>query len=216
MSTTAVVERVRRLPRLGTTLDWAERGVMLGLYAWLVMRIITAYLAKGSLADLLLLPSEGLVVFFLLIRRPATQISPRPMDWILAFAATISPLLANPTLASPLAPGAVSVGLILMGILVQVSAKLVLARSFGFVAANRGLKFSGPYRHVRHPMYFGYLLSHVGFLLANPTAWNLAVYGLCYALQVPRLLAEERLLREDPQYAEYMATVRYRLVPGVF
>ncbi len=56
----------------------------------------------------------------------------------------------------------------------------------------------------------------MAFLLVNPTVWNLAVYSTCYALQVPRLLAEERLLKETPEYSDYMNKVRYRLIPGVF
>jgi protein-S-isoprenylcysteine O-methyltransferase Ste14 len=103
-----------------------------------------------------------------------------------------------------------------MGLLVQVWAKLTLGRSLGLVPAHRGLKISGPYRYVRHPMYAGYLLSHLAFLLVNPTWWNLAVYGLAYGLQVPRLLAEERLLRQDPNYHTYESMVRSRLIPGVF
>ncbi|MFB2603582.1 isoprenylcysteine carboxylmethyltransferase family protein, partial [Rhizobium phaseoli] len=34
--------------------------------------------------------------------------------------------------------------------------------------------------------------------------------------QCLRLLAEERLLKEDPAYTTFMATTRYRLVPFVF
>jgi protein-S-isoprenylcysteine O-methyltransferase Ste14 len=65
-------------------------------------------------------------------------------------------------------------------------------------------------------MYAGYLLSDFGFLLINPTLWNLGVYAIAYGLQVPRLLAEERLLSRDPEYREYQARVRHRLIPGVF
>lgn len=197
-------------------LDGTERGLVLLLYGWLVMRILVAYAAKGSWVDLILLPSEGLVVWFILIRRTTSEVSRRPADWLLAFAATAAVLLAQPGLGRALLPPAVGATLMLMGILVQVHAKLVLGRSFGCVPANRGLKLVGPYRFVRHPMYAGYLLTHVAFLLMNPTVWNLAVYGVCYALQIPRLLAEERLLSRDSRYAEYMAAVRYRLLPGVF
>jgi protein-S-isoprenylcysteine O-methyltransferase Ste14 len=45
---------------------------------------------------------------------------------------------------------------ILSGLLSQISAKLVLWRSFGIVAAVREVKVAGPYRVVRHPMYLGY------------------------------------------------------------
>ena len=106
--------------------------------------------------------------------------------------------------------------MVLTGFSVQLVAKIALGRSFGCVPAHRGLKKRGPYQIVRHPMYTGYLLSHMAFLLVNPTWWNFCVYLVCYAAQVPRLLAEERLLRHDAEYASYMTAVRYRLIPGVF
>ena len=104
----------------------------------------------------------------------------------------------------------------LLGFLLQISAKLVLRRSFGLVAASRGVKIGGPYRLIRHPMYAGYLLTHVGFFLAHPSSWNFAVNSTALAAQCLRLLAEERLLREDPVYAAFMAKTGYRLVPLVF
>ena len=104
----------------------------------------------------------------------------------------------------------------LAGFFIQVCAKLALGRSFGCVAANRGLKFAGPYRFVRHPMYLGYLLTHVGFLVVNASAWNVATYVICYGLQVPRLLAEERWLGRDERYRKYARVVRFRLIPGIF
>jgi protein-S-isoprenylcysteine O-methyltransferase Ste14 len=100
--------------------------------------------------------------------------------------------------------------------MIQVHAKLSLGRSFGCVAANRGLKFGGPYQFVRHPMYFGYLMTHLGFLLVNPTAWNVSTYVLCYSMQIPRLLCEERLLSKDQDYQRYARLVHFRLIPGIF
>jgi protein-S-isoprenylcysteine O-methyltransferase Ste14 len=41
--------------------------------------------------------------------------------------------------------------------------------------ANRGVVSSGLYRLVRHPIYMGYLITHAGFLLANPTVWNIGM-----------------------------------------
>ncbi len=211
-------DQTRTGPRGWTThaIDWLERGAVLALFGWLVLRIVGGYVDQGGIGNLLLLASEGLVVFFILIRRSTSDVSLRPGDWLLAFSATTAALLVQPGSGAALLPPSVLATLLLMGIFVQLHAKLVLARSFGCVPANRGLKFAGPYRYVRHPMYLGYLLSHVAFVLMNPTGWNLGVYVLCYALQVPRLLAEERLLREDAEYRDYMAVVRYRLIPGVF
>jgi protein-S-isoprenylcysteine O-methyltransferase Ste14 len=197
-------------------LDWGERSVVLVLYCWLVVRILIMYSADGRLANLLLLPSEGLVVVFLLLRRGTTAISRSPLEWLLALGATCAPLMVTPGVESPLIPPAAAALLLLFGMLLQIHAKLVLGRSFGCVPAHRGLKLNGPYRFVRHPMYAGYLLGHTAFLLINPTRWNAAIYLLCYATQIPRLLAEERLLRRDPAYRDYQSQVRFRLIPWLF
>lgn len=103
-----------------------------------------------------------------------------------------------------------------VGLVVSVAAKLTLRRSFGLVAANRGVIVSGPYRLVRHPMYAGYLMIHVGYLLSGPNAWNVFIYALTTGLQIVRILAEERVLKADPLYQQLCLKVRYRLVPLVF
>jgi protein-S-isoprenylcysteine O-methyltransferase Ste14 len=205
--------------RRGTTprvVDGAERLLLLALYGWMVARLVIGSGQDGRLASLLILPSEGLVVLFMLLRRRADEISRHPGEWLLAVAATCAPMLVTTGVGNPLVPPAAGATVLLMGLLVQMHAKVTLGRSFGCIPANRGLKLAGPYRFVRHPMYAGYLLSHLGFLAMNPTPRNLTLYAACYALQVPRLLAEERLLARDARYRDYQATVRYRLIPGVF
>jgi protein-S-isoprenylcysteine O-methyltransferase Ste14 len=197
-------------------LDWTERLLVLALYGWLIIRILSGYLANSGIANLFLLAAEGLVVVFLLLRRPATLISRRPGEWLLAMGATCAPLAVVPGGTHSLVPPAAGAALLLLGMLVQLHAKISLGRSLGCVPAHRGLKLAGPYRYLRHPMYAGYVLSHVAFLAMNPTLWNLTAYAVCLCLQVPRLLAEERLLRQDPQYRAYQAGVRYRLLPGLF
>jgi protein-S-isoprenylcysteine O-methyltransferase Ste14 len=106
--------------------------------------------------------------------------------------------------------------LMLAGLAFQIFAKYTLGRRFGAVAANRGICDSGPYQIVRHPIYLGYMATHVGFLLVECSWWNLSVYALFYAVLIPRILAEERLLTQDRAYAEYRQRVQYRLIPGVF
>ncbi len=196
--------------------DQAECLLILPLYFGLTYRLIAGYAATGNVGDLLLLPSEGLPVLLLLLRRRASEVSPQPVDWLLAFAGTVAPLLVVPTSGEPLLPVNVGLTCMLMGLFLQVAAKLALGRSFGVVAANRGLKLVGPYRYVRHPMYTGYILTHLGFLMLNATPWNLAMYAICDGLFLARMVVEERLLSRDPAYSAYCASVPYRVIPGLF
>lgn len=208
----------RGVPKYSSALmlDLVERLAVAILFGWFVYRSLTGYWVGGQAVNLLLLPSEGLVVLFILIRRTTRDVSRRPVEWFLACTATVAPLVVTPVVGQQLVPVAVVGALILGGLFVQLFAKITLGRCFGLVPANRGLKRTGPYRLVRHPMYAGYLLTHIGFLLMNPTIWNLSVYAVCYSLQIPRLLAEERFLSTDPKYVTYSEHVRYRLLPGVF
>ena len=196
--------------------DMGELLFVLLLYVGLVLRLIPTGNEPWKLTNLLLLPAEGLVVIFLLSRRRTENISLHWQDWLLALSATVAPLLVQPGNTTPLVWPICGAGLMLSGMVIQVHAKLALGRSFGCVPANRGLKLCGPYRFVRHPMYAGYLLGHLAFLLVNPSIWNLVVYAVSYALQIPRLLNEERLLAEDAEYRIYQSIVKYRLIPGLY
>jgi protein-S-isoprenylcysteine O-methyltransferase Ste14 len=91
-----------------------------------------------------------------------------------------------------------------------------LGRSFGVVAANRGLKVNGPYRLVRHPIYFAHFVTTSGFLVANFSPWNAALFAVFAVCQVARIWAEERVLSATADYAAYSAQVRWRLIPGLF
>jgi len=193
-------------------LDRAEQAVIVSLFCLLTWRVLTS---GNPLAPLLLL-SESAVVFFVLIRRPTSAISVRLGDWLLASAATAAPLLIVPTDTSPdllVVPGIL---LVFLGTCFQLWSKLVLRRSFGIAPANRGVKVSGPYNLMRHPMYAGYLAAHIGLFMLYPSLLNLAVYVIGWWAQVLRLLAEERLLSQDEAYREFRQKVRFRLVPGVF
>jgi len=196
-------------------LDRFEQLSVLVLYGWLLSRLWPeAAAAGGYLAVLLLLLSEGLVCVLLVIRRPTSNISVNLEDWVVAAAGTFLPLLVSKG-GEPVL-GALGLFLLVAGILAHLSAKLMLMRSFGLVAANRGIKIRGPYSYVRHPMYAGYMLTHVGFLLASPSLWNAAVYAAVWTLLGARMIAEERVLNDDPKYRAYAQLVRHRIVPGIY
>jgi protein-S-isoprenylcysteine O-methyltransferase Ste14 len=196
-------------------LDTGERLLVAALFAWFVYNILADFVVTRNIFDLILLASESAVLIFVLLRRSTVDITRSPLDWALGFAGTIIPLLVLPA-EGPLVPIIVILVLMLGGAALQITAKFFLRRSFGVVAANRGVKAGGPYRVIRHPMYAGYMLTQLGFLLDNPTHWNLAVYAACWAVQLGRILVEERLLLNDASYRELAERVPYRLIPRVF
>jgi len=76
---------------------------------------------------------------------------------------------------------------------------------------------TGPYRVVRHPMYFGAVLMLLFTPLALGSSWALPGFLLVGVLIVLRLLHEESVLsRELPGYSEYCERTRYRLIPLVW
>ena len=201
---------------LFAALDLIERAVVAALFGFFVYRMIDAFITTGAVINLVLVVSEGLVVVLVLIRRAARNVSLNPVDWVLAFVATAAPLCAAPGTAAPLVPSVFCVLLTFAGLLLQIAAKLSLWRNFGIIAANRGITTGGVYNLVRHPMYAAYLLTGIGFLLANPTVWNAGIYAIAFSFQVARILAEERLLGADADYRAFAGRVRYRVIPGIF
>jgi protein-S-isoprenylcysteine O-methyltransferase Ste14 len=194
--------------------DRAEQALAVVFYLWFCHRIVTAILAGATDPRVYaVLVVDGIVLVFMLARRPTTNISMRLGDWFWALLATVAPLLLIP--AQPLAPN-IGVALVLAGMAFSLSAKLVLRRSFGVVAANRGVKVGGPYRFVRHPMYAGYVISHLGTLLLLPHIWNWVLFLLAWTAMGMRIAAEERVLLKDEDYADYAQRVRYRLLPGLY
>lgn len=76
---------------------------------------------------------------------------------------------------------------------------------------------TGPYAHVRHPMYSGMILFFAGVPLLLGSWWGLAGAPVLLALLALRIRIEERTLHEGlPGYSDYAARVRYRLLPGVW
>src|SRR5256885_997996 len=76
---------------------------------------------------------------------------------------------------------------------------------------------SGPYAFVRHPMYSGVMLFFFGVPLLLGSWWGVAIAPVFAILFAIRARIEERALVEGlPDYADYAARVRYRLVPGLW
>lgn len=191
--------------------DRAEKLVLVGLFVWLASRLLPHLTSQPI--SLVYLLSEAAVILMVVFRRSTHDISRRSTDWGAGFAGTFLPLMVVNSETPAVAHGSV---LLVVGFVFSLGAQLSLRRSFGVVAANRGVRTGGVYGLVRHPMYLGYFLTHLGFLLINPAPWNLMVYTGWTVCQLYRVHAEERVLSTDAAYAAFARRVRYRLVPFIY
>ena len=201
-------------------MEFVLRGFALIVYGSFVAVIAKYWWANpGRYTLLMLLVSEGLTVALLLFARRAVLRDASPLA-VAATALSLSFFLFfEYSGTSRLIPEWAGAALQTCGIAWQLLAKMTLGRSFGVLPATRGLVTRGPYRVVRHPIYLGYLIGHVGFLLSNFSLQNVLVLALLYAAQTVRMVREEAVLKrgeQGPGYIAYCAAVRWRIVPFVF
>lgn len=158
---------------------------------------------------------EGMLVALFLTRRRSLGTSPRPLDWLVGIVGTVLPLFFRATVQ---ATSFQSLGAALQigGLVVAIFGLAALGRSVGVVAANRGVKLNGVYRRVRHPMYGGYMLSYVGYVAAYPSLRNAIIIAITFVALFLRAAAEERFLRQDPDYQAYLERTPWRFVPHLY
>jgi protein-S-isoprenylcysteine O-methyltransferase Ste14 len=95
------------------------------------------------------------------------------------------------------------------------------ANSFAsrIVEIEKGQKVitTGPYRIVRHPMYFGVIFFYVFSPLALGSYWAMIPAALIVPLLVLRIKREEKELLENlKEYKAYTEKTKHRLIPGIW
>ena len=85
------------------------------------------------------------------------------------------------------------------------------------IAEGQTIVSTGPYAHVRHPMYAGAIVMLIGMPLALGSWWGLFLLIPFTSVLVWRLVDEEKFLHKNlPGYTEYTRRVRCRLVPHIW
>src|SRR5208337_5659210 len=122
----------------------------------------------------------------------------------------ILPCFMRPT--NPSTGALATTGLIfeLFGVVLTQVARVYMGRSFGVLPANRGIVSKGPFRWVRHPIYFGWLILSIGYAMSYPSGRNIILIVATLPFIVWRIEEEEAHLSADPEYRRYMDRVRYR------
>jgi len=103
----------------------------------------------------------------------------------------------------------------LFGVVLTQVARIYMGRSFGVLPANRGIVSKGPFRWVRHPIYFGWFVLSIGYAMCFVSGRNIMLIVATLPFMVWRIDQEEAHLSTDPDYRRYMDQVQYRLWPGV-
>ena len=186
------------------------------LFSSMAIRLARDSAVTGHVTGLMLVASEALVVTLTMMRRPAVAVDRTFAARILTLLSTFGPPLVRPASHAAMVSDAFTLFISGVGLSLVVIGKLSLGRSFGLAPANRGVVSTGVYRLVRHPIYLGYLLTHVGFVIANAIDWNIAILAAADTALLFRAMREERTLGQDPAYRDYMQRVRWRIVPGLF
>jgi protein-S-isoprenylcysteine O-methyltransferase Ste14 len=161
-----------------------------------------------------------LICWLFLIRRPSTQ-GRGAGGWVADAAAVggtavVLGLSMAPRTIEDLWVLATAEALLTIGLIVMVIGLVSLGRSFGIMPRARGLKQTGLYRWVRHPIYLGEFLAFTGMFALTISPITTLVYIAFVALQSYRMVVEERTLTVAyPEYAAYSARTA-RLLPGVY
>lgn len=166
----------------------------------------------------------ALFVALTLLRPPARAIDRRLLPWLATtvgtFGLVVSPLFLTWSGPRLFALGKLGGGVEALLAMVSIVGALVsltaLGTAFSLIPQARHLVVRGPYRIVRHPMYFFEGLAMLGAMLSAGTVAAIAITALVLAAQVVRIQFEENLLRSVfPDYDEQFAGVAH-VLPGLY
>jgi protein-S-isoprenylcysteine O-methyltransferase Ste14 len=195
--------------------DWAFRISLATIWFSFAHAHIMRWHETGEARGVGSIAVETVVAVLFLTRRAPIETSDRFVAWAATIVGTFGPLLLRPTSEGGGGSEAALV-LQLVGASFSVLSLFAIGRSFGLVAANRGIRTHGPYGLVRHPVYLGYLVTNTGYVLENPSLRNLAVVAGATLAQLVRISCEEEVLSRDAVYGRYRARVRFRLIPYLY
>ncbi len=108
-----------------------------------------------------------------------------------------------------------SINSMLFGLPVSLAGLGLRAWAGGHLAKDKQLATSGPYRHVRNPLYLGTVIAASGIVIASRSLGLLAVFiAVFFCVYLPAIELEEQHLREIfPEYERYARRVS-RFVPS--
>lgn len=197
-----------------------ERAVALAFLGLVAVSLYSALNASEPLLRLELLasiPLNVLASISFLNRGPVREGTRRNEIMVPALSFVLPFLVMNNILLFPV-QFSTAYGLVVAvpGVLLASCSLIVLRRSFSILPAVRTITSSGPYRIVRHPLYLGESIYLIGMMLFAFNTLSIVLLALSLFLLVIRIGIEERKLSSYPAYRDYMGSVRFKLIPGLF
>ena len=190
---------------------WA---VYFSLWIYLHLRLCHSVSGQRLAIEILLIFQNIFLLIFFVIRRLPKVTSWKPWDVTLAFLGSFATTLFWSSQPRP--PRMIGTVLQALGTLMTFYGTLSLGRSYGMLPANRRIETGGMYRFIRHPIYASYQIFALGYLINQPSFYNVAVGVISFLSQVLRIFAEEKLLAQDPEYRKYRERVRWRMFPYLY
>jgi protein-S-isoprenylcysteine O-methyltransferase Ste14 len=204
----------------GLRVEWFLRSFAIAAYLLLLLAAFNHWRVNGHPYGLLmLLLTEGFTLVLIVFARRASRRDASPAMVASVVCTSSYFLLFDIADTTHLIPDQVGASVQAAGLALAAVSKAALGRSFGVLPAARGLVTRGPYRLVRHPMYLGYLIGDLAFLLGNASVRNALVILVLVMVQVMRIGREEAVCRAGASAAAwdaYRSSVRFRLIPFVY
>lgn len=166
------------------------------------------------LSILILLIFNSMIVVTAMIRRPPERVSLSAFDITVTMIGTYSVLFFVGSSAQQENIFLQFLGIV--GLIISVTGFVFLNKSFGLLPADRGIIKGGIYKLIRHPIYAGYFISNSCFLAQNFTVYNIIVFSCFVICETTRLLREEKLLKQNPDYLKYTKETRWRILPYIW
>jgi len=176
-------------------------------------RSLLAHFSWGELGWIV--TNATIAILFLVRSRPST-VSLNPLHWAVALGTSFSGMFFQRMTDDGARHAVAGYAIIAAGLGVSLFAMMSLGRNYDVIPALRGVATRGAYAVVRHPMYVGSILFRSGYVIKDPTGFNIALLLVLVFLYDLRVDFEERILHADPGYQAYRSRVRRRFVPGVY
>ena len=199
-------------------IPWVDRAIaVVAVLPWVLSLYGLAMRGQMTVPRASLAIQFFIVIITMVWRTTPVRVTPNPWYWLLTLVASYWGFFLSAFIqgGAPVAPGVVTNAIAIVALSVSVFARLSLGRSMGLVPAQRIIITRGAYRFVRHPIYASIFIGYFGFLLRLYSPLNMALALIGCGLYVVKSFIEEGFLKEDPEYAAYLARVRWRWFPGL-